>query len=142
MLPGFFFFFFPAQISRYNTWHDVELILHVTPVLSAEEIRRLVGNDIGLIFFVTSPYDVENPFKFDCSGIETLGEVPCVFAVVQPNQKGTLFSIAFFSKKTILPHSPPPPITPLPLEQAGQLVLTKLYHGLLKVCLIIFWVTW
>lgn len=53
---------------------------HIAPVLNSEEKRRLIGNDISMIFY----YDAPLTSQFDLSGIDTFGEVPQVFTVVQP----------------------------------------------------------
>lgn len=55
------------------------VIYHVAPLLNAEGHRRLIGNDIAVIFFME-----ENSGKFDPSFMDQLGQVPQVFAVVQP----------------------------------------------------------
>jgi len=122
----------PPGTAWYDLWQNVEVVCHVAPVMGPEEIRRLIGNDIGLVFFFDEPYDVPNPAKFDCSGIDTFGEVPCVFAVAQPNSDGTNFNVAFFSKKAILKTLPDSPSTPQNLAQTKQYIFTKLYHGLCK----------
>jgi hypothetical protein len=54
---------------------------HIAPILNSEEKRRLIGNDIAMIFY----YDAPSSSQFDLFGIDTFGEVPQVFAVVQPN---------------------------------------------------------
>lgn len=51
---------------------------HVSPMLTSEEHRRLVGNDIALLFFV------EEGAPLDLSGLSGLGTVGQVYVAVQP----------------------------------------------------------
>jgi hypothetical protein len=53
--------------------------------LNAEEKRRLIGNDIMMIFYFDAPLAC----NFSLSGVDTFGEVPQCFAVVQPNGENT-----------------------------------------------------
>lgn len=57
------------------------MVYHVAPLLNAEEKRRLIGNDIAVMFFLDEP---DTSVKFPLSGLDTFGEVPQVFAVIQP----------------------------------------------------------
>ncbi len=43
--------------SYYTTWQGLEIMFHVSTMMSAEQQRRLIGNDIGMIFF--QPSDAE-----------------------------------------------------------------------------------
>jgi len=93
----------PPGTAWHTLWSGIEVIFHVAPILNKEEIRRLIGNDIGVIFY----FDADPPVaQFDCSEIDSLGEVPQVFAVVQPSNFGELFRTSFFSKKNVLSHKP------------------------------------
>jgi hypothetical protein len=55
---------------------------HIAPNLNAEEKRRLIGNDIAMIYYFDS---TNEKCQFDLSGIDTFGEVPQVFTVIQPS---------------------------------------------------------
>eukprot|EP01124_Arcella_intermedia_P013786 TRINITY_DN20177_c0_g1_i1.p1 TRINITY_DN20177_c0_g1~~TRINITY_DN20177_c0_g1_i1.p1 ORF type:complete len:868 (+),score=172.66 TRINITY_DN20177_c0_g1_i1:113-2716(+) len=78
----------------YRKWRDIEIIYHVAPLLNSEGHRRLIGNDISIIFFIDEgPFD---PFE-----VGLLGTVPQVFAVVRPEKK--LFSSE--SSQSIVPLS-------------------------------------
>jgi hypothetical protein len=66
--------------------------------MSAEEKRRLIGNDICMLFYFdspvasTQPADTPNSSQvsgslFHLTGVDTFGEVPQCFAIVQPNTK-------------------------------------------------------
>lgn len=60
-------------------------MFHIGPILNAEEKRRLIGNDIMMIFYFDAPLTC----TFSLSGVDTFGEVPQCFVVVQPNAENT-----------------------------------------------------
>lgn len=60
--------------SYYTVWKGLEIILHVSTLMSAEQQRRLIGNDIGLIF-----YQDEAEFR-----VNMRGNVNSVALVVSP----------------------------------------------------------
>jgi len=67
--------------AYYDNWDSkVEVIYHVAPQLNAEETRRLIGNDVGYIIFLDEGWNT----RFNPSQVGLFGEVPQVFAVVQP----------------------------------------------------------
>jgi hypothetical protein len=72
----------------------------VAPILNAEEKRRLIGNDIAILFFLDEP---DTSVKFSVSGIDSFGEVPQVYAVVQPC--GNTGSFRYFILLQIFPVS-------------------------------------
>ena len=53
---------------------------HVAPILSADEHRRLIGNDLAIIFFL------DEGAEFDPSQVTALGKVPMIYIVVTPYQ--------------------------------------------------------
>jgi len=98
----------------------------VSPILNAEERRRLVGNDVAMLFYFDEP---DPSVLFDPSGIDTFGEVPCLFTIVQPFNDGT-YRVGFCSKKNIPDYGPPSPSILYQYVEVKNHVLTKLYNGL------------
>eukprot|EP01124_Arcella_intermedia_P023296 TRINITY_DN3675_c0_g1_i1.p1 TRINITY_DN3675_c0_g1~~TRINITY_DN3675_c0_g1_i1.p1 ORF type:complete len:1217 (+),score=332.61 TRINITY_DN3675_c0_g1_i1:44-3652(+) len=113
-----------------TTYHSklahAEVIYHVSPLLNAEEQRRLVGNDIAIII-----YREEGEQKFDPSGLGELGPVPQIFCLIQPFENN--YRLAFFSNKNIRPFGPPPPSQLLDKDQAKAFLLSKVHNGLVRV---------
>eukprot|EP00019_Armaparvus_languidus_P012195 CAMPEP_0168587994 /NCGR_PEP_ID=MMETSP0420-20121227/5192_1 /TAXON_ID=498008 /ORGANISM="Pessonella sp." /LENGTH=1047 /DNA_ID=CAMNT_0008623345 /DNA_START=22 /DNA_END=3161 /DNA_ORIENTATION=- len=66
------------QKSMFARWRDMEFMLHVSTLLSREQHRRLIGNDVGVVLFRPS-----NAGPLDVDSLD-LGTVPQVFGVVQP----------------------------------------------------------
>jgi len=124
----------PPGTAWYDCWMGVEIIFHVAPILNAEEIRRLIGNDIQMLFYLEE--DPGNDLKFDCSSIESFGEVPQVFAVIQPTKSDKtqefLYRLAFFSKSNISSYCPKSPKKPVNLTLAKRILLTNLHNGLVQ----------
>lgn len=61
-------------------------------MLDSEGHRRLVGNDIAVIFFLDfDDTETSDNGPFDPCQVSLLGTVPQLFIVIQPAQKGTLF---------------------------------------------------
>lgn len=104
---------------------------HVSPMLTSEEHRRLVGNDIALLFFV------EPDTHLNLEGLSGLGTVGQVYAAVQPVgdmwrynlKKKPLFSnflrMSFFSNSAIGEHGPPPSSTHVTLATLKDMTLTR-----------------
>lgn len=138
----------PPGFTYYALWNGVErmsktfpvftfvVVYHVAPLLNAEEQRRLIGNDIAVLFFLDDP---DTSVKFSLSGLDTFGEVPQVFAVVQPiGTTGTFRCVfvltaaanrspraGFCSKNNIEPHNPCTPAGVLNDRTTKAIVLTK-----------------
>ena len=72
------------------------MIYHVAPHMDAEQHRRLIGNDIGIIFFL------EVGAKFDLRVLDGLGTVPQVFAIVQPFKNK--YRLTFLNRLTLRPY--------------------------------------
>jgi hypothetical protein len=68
-------------------------------MMQAEGHRRLIGNDVCVVFF----RDEGSP-PFDPTGATQLGTMPQIFIVVQP--ENGKYKIASFSRKTIRPYGP------------------------------------
>jgi len=110
--------------TYYTKWKQIEVIYHVAPIMNKEGHRRLIGNDIAVIFFLE---EGDNTL-FDPSQISLLGTVPQIFAVIQP--VGQLYRLAFFSNINIKKFNPDVPTKLLDLETTKQMVLTKMHNGL------------
>lgn len=59
------------------------MIYHVATEMNAEGHRRLIGNDVALVFFLDA--DVS---AFDASYLTDLGAVPQIYLFVQPVYNG------------------------------------------------------
>jgi hypothetical protein len=121
-----------SQDTYYTTWKEIQIMFHVTPWLTTEQHRRLIGNDICLILFHTSDVVYESSDReipFDPQVIETLGIVPQVFTVVEPVKSGYL--LGFFHRANLKPYLPkPPPRGHLfTAENVMDYLFTKLYNG-------------
>jgi len=79
-----------------------------------------------IFYFDEDPKTVQ----FDPSGIDTFGEVPCVFAVVQPAAGGKFFKTGFLTKKNLYDHTPRSPSFLQAFEETKNLVLTRVHNGL------------
>jgi len=107
----------------YDNWKDIDVVYHVSPMLTDESQHRLISNDVAVIFFLDEG-------AFDPSQIDKLGNMPQIFAVVQP-KFNDLYQVAFFCNMNIRPFDPSPPNRPLLPKQLKDLLLTKLYNGLM-----------
>jgi hypothetical protein len=102
-------------------------MLHVTPWLTTEQHRSLIGNDICLILFYDTAEQYET--QFDPQVLESLGIVPHVFTVVQPIHSEYL--LGFFHRtnlKSYRPRAPPRGYT-FTKETIQNYLFTKLYNG-------------
>eukprot|EP01125_Pyxidicula_operculata_P016690 TRINITY_DN5774_c0_g1_i1.p1 TRINITY_DN5774_c0_g1~~TRINITY_DN5774_c0_g1_i1.p1 ORF type:complete len:1448 (+),score=388.07 TRINITY_DN5774_c0_g1_i1:96-4439(+) len=116
----------PAQ-TYYDVWKGIEVIYHVAPMLNAEGHRRLIGNDIAIIFFLEEGASTQ----FDPSQVAQLGTVPQVFAVVQPVLNNQHYRLAFFSNINIKQFYPFPYNFALQPSEMKDLILTNMYNGLI-----------
>jgi len=108
--------------TYYTLWKNIEIIFHVAPMLGAEEHRRLIGNDVAVVFF-------HEDGDFDASQLDKLGTVPQNFVVVSPFKEN--YRIAAFANVNIKPYGPPIPMETITPEDTKELLLTKLYNGLM-----------
>eukprot|EP01127_Copromyxa_protea_P018844 TRINITY_DN6010_c0_g1_i1.p1 TRINITY_DN6010_c0_g1~~TRINITY_DN6010_c0_g1_i1.p1 ORF type:complete len:425 (-),score=82.27 TRINITY_DN6010_c0_g1_i1:190-1464(-) len=109
--------------TYYDYWKDeIDVIFHLSPMLDSEGHRRLVGNDIGVIFFV------EEGAQFDPQNLSELGTVPQVYVLIQP--VGTEWRVSFFSNINIKYYGPAIPERLLTLAETKEMVLTNIYNGL------------
>lgn len=129
----------PPGTAWFGEWNGVEIVFHIAPIMSAEEKRRLIGNDICMLFYFDVPVNSAEPTAdapaplFQLTGVDTFGEVPQCFAVVQPNSNKE-FRLGFFSKINLIPHLPEVPSEKAfySMQEANQIILTKLHNGMIK----------
>jgi len=84
--------------SNRRRWNRRAVVWHVAPDMSEDQQRRLIGNDVALLFFK----DEGEPF--DPQQIIALGSIPQVFVVVQPHKDK--YRIGFFNKSSMLAYGP------------------------------------
>jgi len=123
----------PPGTAWYDQWNQIEVIYHVAPILNPEEIRRLIGNDIAMIFYLDDGGANDDCF-FPLNNVDQFGDVPQVFAVVQPQRmkNDISYRMAFFSKNNINPTTPNTPMMPMTAAYAKKALLTKLHNGLVQ----------
>lgn len=94
-------------------------------MLNAEGHRRLIGNDVAILFFLD-----ENATQFDPTKVSDLGAVPQNFLVVQPVQgQPGQYRIASFSKSNIRPFLPEAPANvALGFDIAKDFIYSKCTH--------------
>jgi len=66
--------------SNRRRWNRRAVVWHVAPDMTEDQQRRLIGNDVALLFFK----DEGEPF--DPQHIISLGSIPQVFVIVQPHK--------------------------------------------------------
>lgn len=82
--------------AYYDQWRGREVIYHVAPTMDAERHRRLIGNDIGIIFFL------EVGAQFDPEVMSGLGTVPQCMCIVQPHHNK--YRLTFMNRVTLRPY--------------------------------------
>jgi regulator of replication initiation timing len=113
--------------SYYTQFGDCEVMFHVAPLLSAEQHRRLVGNDVAVIFY-------QEGSAFVPSALDQLGTVPQVFAVVQPSDAEAYdgYELAFLERVNVKPPFGPELPSFFHRFSPGEMrefVLTRLING-------------
>eukprot|EP01125_Pyxidicula_operculata_P003099 TRINITY_DN132_c5_g1_i14.p1 TRINITY_DN132_c5_g1~~TRINITY_DN132_c5_g1_i14.p1 ORF type:complete len:249 (+),score=38.14 TRINITY_DN132_c5_g1_i14:408-1154(+) len=103
--------------TYYEVWQKIEIVYHASPLMGAEGHRRLIGNDIAVMFFL------EEGAQFDSTHVELLGTVPQLFAVIQP--VGEKFRLGYFSNINIKQFTPPPTNQLLDFQSMKDHLLTK-----------------
>jgi len=113
--------------AYYDNWKGIDIIYHVAPKLDADSHRRLIGNDVCLVIFL------EEGASFDPSIVDQFGQVPQIFALVQPVLDiGVRFRVGFFLKSNVKPFDPAPTTTiSLDVATCKDFILTKMYNGLM-----------
>jgi len=109
-------------MALYTVWHDVEVVYHLGPELSPEEIRRLIGNDIvQVIYSEAGPIDLELLLE--------LGQVTQAYLVVTPeNEK---YKAEFYQRSALTAVGPSFELA-LDIHQFKELLLTRAYNALLR----------
>jgi len=114
--------------TYYRKWNDFDLIFHVSTLMDSEQHRRLIGNDVAVIFFKDS-----NVYQtaFDISKID-LGTVPQVHCVVEPCKVDgtTFYRTGFFSRTNVKPFGPKVPVDHLfDADSLRDFIFTKIANG-------------
>eukprot|EP01114_Cavostelium_apophysatum_P019642 TRINITY_DN6390_c0_g1_i1.p1 TRINITY_DN6390_c0_g1~~TRINITY_DN6390_c0_g1_i1.p1 ORF type:complete len:675 (-),score=165.25 TRINITY_DN6390_c0_g1_i1:156-2180(-) len=113
--------------SYHTSWNGFEVMYHVTTMMDPEMHRRLIGNDLAVIFFH------ESNVPFNPSKIDQLGTVPQIFAVVQPCQHNgtTMYRLGFFNRVNVKPYFGPqlPYRYIFDAHTLKDFLLTKLSNG-------------
>jgi hypothetical protein len=113
--------------TYFASWRGIDFIFHVSTMLTAEQHRRLIGNDIAVIFFRE-----QGALNLDDVDI---GTVPQVHAVVQPYTHGSeqTYRMGFFSRTTIKPFGPqlPAQLVFRP-QEAKAFLLSRMVNGLVS----------
>ena len=99
-------------------------MFHVSTIMKPEEQRRLIGNDIGLIYF-----QEETPF----ASAKFRGSVNSVACVVRPKaeEAGTSYQVGSFRRSHIQSFSPEIPSQSISEEQLKDFLLTKMVNGII-----------
>ena len=115
------------QQSVFCRWRDVEVMLHCSTLLNAEQHRRLIGNDVGVVLWRPAGAP---PLKLDELD---LGTVQQVYAVIQPVDDATsatgkaLYRAAFFWRTTVRGHGPSLPVQHLlTLDELRPILLCRM----------------
>jgi hypothetical protein len=87
----------PDKQSYYVSWLNLEIMYHVAPLLNPEEQRRLLGNDLVLIYF----HESDHPFD----AYEFRGHVTSIAIVVKPlpNDK---YVVGCFARRRVKEFGP------------------------------------
>ena len=118
----------------YTQWRDVEILLHVAPHMSAEQHRRLCGNDIGAIIFHDAQGTGTGSSWTPFSSV-AMGTVPHVFAVVTPHASADAFyRLGFFQRPGVGEYKPqtPPAAHYLSAAAMRDFLFTKLHNGFVR----------
>lgn len=111
-------------VTYYDDYLNKEVVYHVAPLLSPQEHRRYIGNDLLHIIFLEQdraiPYDT-----IHCTG---LGSMAASFAVVQP--VGTKYRLTFFHSRSMHSTFPKSPGGELDAQQMKLVLLTKLHNDM------------
>lgn len=111
--------------TYFCVWNGLEIMLHVSTFMTAEQQRRLIGNDIGLIF-----YQEDAAFRVAMRG--NVNSVAMVVSPSAPFDEAQSYQIGTFRRGNIRSFDPPLPERPV-LEAAAlrDFVFTKMINGTL-----------
>lgn len=109
--------------TYYTVWNGLEVMLHVSTMMSAEQQRRLIGNDIGLVFYQEDA----------CFRVAMRGNVNSVAMVVSPDAaKPDQYHMGVFRRGNIRAFDPPLPENPvLDASVLKDYIFTKMVNGTL-----------
>lgn len=119
----------PGKRSYYTKWRDLEIMFHCCPLLNAEEQRRLVGNDVCLIYVFDAPPGKD--FNASCPR----SALTQLFHIVQPvgDKQFRLACMHRVALSQFPPLLPPEPVFDCSTEVGRSLlkdfVLAKTMNG-------------
>ena len=91
--------------SYYAQFRGAEIMFHVSTLMTAEQHRRLIGNDTAIIYFHDSE---KTPFPSSAPR-SIMGQV---FGVVKPADSGSKLQFGVMSRKTVVEFGPEMPLNP------------------------------
>ena len=91
----------------YTSWRGFELSFNVASEMSQLEVRKYIGNNKILIYFIDKSTPLQPAFR---------GSVNSLAIVVQPTEDEKNLKIAFFWKRRILNFVPNLPLSPIPFD--------------------------
>jgi len=113
----------------YTKWKGLQVIFHLAPLLDAEGHRRLIGNDIAIIF-----YHDDLLGSFDPSEVGSLGAVPQIYAIIQP-YKNNRYRLAILSGLNIKEYGPALPVKSYTEEDLRETLFTKIHNGFFEAAI-------
>jgi len=109
-----------------SSWKFLKVTWHLSPYETKEQHRRLIGNDLVLIFFLEA-----GSKRFDVINCDKLGVFPQIFIVVQA-YKDNKYRVGTFYRKSLDVFDPPVPTNYIFDENEIQdYLMVKIYNGLM-----------
>jgi len=110
--------------SNRRRWNRRAVVWHVASDMSEDQHRRLIGNDIVVLFFK------EEGEPFDPQMVNELGTIPQVFIVIQPHKDK--YRVGFFNRSSLTSFEPALlKNILLSSKSIVDYILVKIYNGLI-----------
>lgn len=121
------------QKGIYNHWKgEIPIIYHIAPMLSSDEIRRLIGNDTLIILYVDDVKQVSvNDIRLNLKKINQFGNVTQCFAIVWKFKDQYL--LRFVVGKTMKDKGPKSVLQPVKFKIFEDILLNKFYTVMCKL---------
>eukprot|EP01127_Copromyxa_protea_P002446 TRINITY_DN1232_c0_g3_i3.p1 TRINITY_DN1232_c0_g3~~TRINITY_DN1232_c0_g3_i3.p1 ORF type:complete len:285 (+),score=51.88 TRINITY_DN1232_c0_g3_i3:76-930(+) len=117
--------------TYYTSWKGgIQIMFHMTPWMTAEQHRRLIGNDICVLVYFDDP---TGKHSFQPDVIHNLGTVPQVFATVTPTStEPGQYRVGFFNRPNMKQYPPLPPPMDYSMDflTTREYLFAKLYNGM------------
>lgn len=110
----------PTGTSYYVSWLNLEIMYHVAPLMTADEQRRLIGNDLVIIYWT----EQDEPFK----PLEFRGSVNSIGIVVKPVSDNE-YRVGCFARRQVRDFGPSITGANVPSSELRNFVLTKAING-------------